>query len=157
MAKPSGRPNGRPTMYSDELAQKICDLIASSTDGLQKLCDAHDDLPAKAATIHSWRWRNDNFNDMYMKARSAQCDLLVEECLDIADDTSRDTVINANGQEVCNSEYVNRSRLRVDTRKWLATKLLWKVYGNRPEEKEKSDAESLLEKILNGEITLNKK
>ena len=56
---------------------------------------------------------------------------MAEEMLLISDDISRDTILNKKGEEVCNSEYINRSRLRVDTRKWLCAKLMPKVYGER--------------------------
>ena len=148
---------GRPTDYNLDLARFICDKVASSTEGLQRLCDKYDEFPANAATIHAWKWKSDEFNNMYRKAKASQADLLVEQCLDIADETSRDSTTNKQGDEVCNSEYINRSRLRVDTRKWLATKLLHKVYGDKPADNTANEANSLLEKILNGEIEIKKK
>ncbi|WP_367379929.1 hypothetical protein [Legionella quinlivanii] len=33
---------------------------------------------------------------------------------------------------MCNSEFIARSRLRINTRKWLASKLAPKIYGQTP-------------------------
>lgn len=57
---------------------------------------------------------------------------MVDELLEIADDDSRDCMVDAEGEFVFNSQAVQRARLRVDTRKWLACKLVPKVYGVQP-------------------------
>lgn len=77
----------------------------------------------------------DDFAPLYARAKMVQADFMVEELVEIADDTSRDTLIRTNKDgeeyEVCNTEWLNRSRLRVDTRKWIAAKLAPKVYSER--------------------------
>lgn len=120
---------GRPSIYTEELGKRICDLVATHSWGLNKLCDQFDWMPDKT-TINEWRWSNDAFSIQYTKAKIAQSELMAEDCIDIADDTSNDTTRNKNGDLVCNTEFVNRSRLRVDTRKWIAAKLLPKIYGD---------------------------
>lgn len=127
-AKPDGYVFGRPTLYTPELGKRICDLVATCTFGIKKLCATHDWMP-EAITVNRWRWSIDDFCTQYTKAKVLQAELLAEDCLDIADEISNDIKLNATGDEVCNSEFVNRSRLRVDTRKWLASKLLPKIYG----------------------------
>ena len=73
-----------------------------------------------------------------------QADLLAEECLDISDDVSQDYIEGEDGNTKCNTEFVNRSRLRIDTRKWLASKLLPKQYGDQKQVEElKSQNESI--------------
>ena len=124
---------GRPCEYSDELGERICDLIATNPEGLRKLCEANDWMPT-SETIRVWRWKNEQFSAIYAKAKLAQADLLVEDCIDIADNTDFDTITKTNKDgddyEVANHEWIARSRLRVDTRKWLASKLLPKIYGD---------------------------
>jgi hypothetical protein len=55
---------------------------------------------------------------------------LVSQILEIADDARNDWV-ERNGERVTDNETVQRSRLRVESRKWAAAKLLPKVYGDR--------------------------
>src|SRR3954471_23205008 len=122
--------NGRKTIYTEELADLICYRIATSDRGLPRLCREFDDMPAEA-TINRWRYENPSFREKYAQAKMAQADLLAEQCLEISDDTSQDAIINKDGFETINSEFVARSRLRIDTRKWLASKLLPKQYGEQ--------------------------
>lgn len=131
--KPEGYVFGRPTMYSDELAARICREVATSTDGLEKICADNADFP-NPKTIYGWRLDIEDFSKKYDAAKRLQADLLASEIMNIADDSSRDTITKMNSQgeeyEVANTEWVARSRLRVDTRKWIASKLLPKVYGD---------------------------
>lgn len=128
---------GRPTMYTDDLANEICHKISTTPFGLKRLCSDNPHWPERE-TIFAWKRQNDTFSHMYMKAKMDQVEALTDECLDISDDISNDNIVKVNektGEEyvVCNSEYVNRSRLRVDTRKWLASKLAPRIYGDKQE------------------------
>lgn len=129
-SKPTGNPMGRPLEFTQEKADLICELTASHPYGLQKLVRTFPDLPSHFA-INTWRVKFPDFNAQYAKAKLKQADLLAEECLDIADESHGDSIINSDGFEVCNTEYIARSRLRIDTRKWLASKLLPKQYGDK--------------------------
>lgn len=120
---------GRPSLYTEDLAKRICHVVATHSLGLKKLCTMFEWMPDHT-TIYAWRWERDKFSNMFTKAKLQQAELMAEDCIDIADDTSRDIITNKYGDDVCNSEFVNRSRLRVDTRKWVAAKLLPKMYGD---------------------------
>jgi hypothetical protein len=123
---------GRPTDYSQVMADKICELLADGTS-LRKICLA-DDMPDKA-TVCRWLAIHQAFRDQYACARTIQADELFDETIEIADDGSQDysTKTNADGStyEAFNSEHVQRSKLRVDTRKWAAAKLDPKKYGEK--------------------------
>lgn len=124
-------PGGRPTKYNAQMAKRICDLIKTHAWGLKKLCKFYDDIPEET-TINDWRSIHREFSLQYAEAKLKQADLLAEECLEIADDDLLDTKIDPEtGYEICNTEYIARSRLRIDTRKWLASKLLPKQYGDK--------------------------
>lgn len=58
-------------------------------------------------------------------------DRMAEEILQIADDGRNDTYEDADGHERTDSDVIQRSRLRVDTRKWLMSKLAPKKYGDK--------------------------
>lgn len=120
---------GRPTDYNPEIAAKICEIISTNPYGLKKITRLFPELPTES-TINLWRLKHEEFSVDYNKAKLNQADLLAEECLDIADESENDYIETEDGNVKCNNEYVNRSRLRIDTRKWLAGKLLPRQYGD---------------------------
>lgn len=142
---------GRPSDYSIELAKEICDKIATSSKGLIRLCKENSHWPDRS-TIFKWKIEHQQFSDMYYKAKDDQIDSIYDECLDIADDISNDTIIRVgkNGEEteICNSEYVNRSRLRIDTRKWCAERLRPKMFGAKKEAESDDKTKSLLQTLI---------
>jgi hypothetical protein len=124
---------GRPTSYTEELGALICERIATTARGLDFICTRDEELPS-SRTVHRWLNENEAFRQSYLRAREAQADLLFDECLEIADDTSSDTIIreyeNGSVSEQPNSEWISRSKLRVDTRMRMAGKLAPKKYGD---------------------------
>lgn len=121
-------PGGRPTTYSDELAAEICSRM-SEGESLRKIC-ASEGMPA-ASTVFKWVHENEQFSKQYAKSRSIQMEHMAEDLIEIADDTQNDKYLDDNGNERTNNEAVNRSRLRVDTRKWLMSKMAPKKYGEK--------------------------
>lgn len=140
---------GRPTDYSLELAHQICDAIRSSSLGLKLLCKANPHWPHKS-TILKWRATNPLFADLYTRAKTDQIEVFVDEIIEISDDSENDTLItedeHGNIKERCNNEWLNRSRLRVDSRKWLASKLAPKIYGDKASSAGQSDGEDFISK-----------
>ena len=63
-----------------------------------------------------------------------QAEHWAEEIIEIADDSKNDFV-EKEGHTALNSENINRSRLRVDTRKWLMARLAPKKYGDKDNER----------------------
>jgi hypothetical protein len=89
------------------------------------------------STVFKWIRTIPEFSQQYDKAKAESADSLAEEILDIADDGTNDWM-ERNGkdgekQTVFNTEHVQRSRLRVDARKWIASKLKPKKYGDKTE------------------------
>jgi hypothetical protein len=125
--KPKRKP-GRPTKYSEQLADRICSQLASGMSA-RSVCAA-DDMPSMQTF---WRWLRENqvFRERYAHAKDESADALVEQMLDIADDASGDFIDDGEGNIKFNHEHVQRSRLRVDTRRWIAAKLRPKRYGDR--------------------------
>jgi hypothetical protein len=128
--KSNKHPGGRPSKYSKELAEEICLKVSISSVGLTKICADNPRFPCPE-TIYEWKIKIPEFSHMYAQAKMNQADLLAEEILDISDFGANDTYIDDNGNEKFNGEVVARSRLRVDSRKWLASKLLPKAYGDK--------------------------
>ena len=89
-------------------------------------------MPARS-TVIGWLFDGDHeeFMDQYARAREVQAEVLADELADIADDGSNDFTTDKNGKAVVDHEHIQRSRLRIDTRKWVAAKLLPKRYGDK--------------------------
>lgn len=121
---------GRPTIYTPKLAKEICDTIACSSRGIKRLCSEREHWP-NPDTIYTWVTNRKDFSEQYAQAKRHQIEVIIDEILDIADDTSNDNVVNEDGKIVTDHEHINRSRLRIDTRKWIAAKLAPKVYGDK--------------------------
>lgn len=126
---------GRPQQYTLELAKEICDVISSTSKGTKRLCAEHPHWPCQD-TLFTWIKSYPEFSEQYARAKKCQVNLLVDEILDIADDTSQDQIITDHGEVMLNSQAVSRAKLKIDTRKWLACKLIPRVYGNKIEENE---------------------
>lgn len=123
------------TEFDQALANEICLAISSSTCGIRKLCAKNPHWPDRS-TIYRWTWEYPKeFGDHYAHAKARQVEWLVEEALEIAYDGSHDTYIDERGNDRCDHEWLGRSRLKIDTIKWLACKLAPKIYGDKLEEK----------------------
>ena len=71
--------------------------------------------------------------ERYTRAKAAGVDALADEILEIADDGTQDMGEGEDGKPVVDHEHIQRSRLRVESRKWLLAKLAPKKYGERAE------------------------
>lgn len=119
--------------YTPELAREICSEIASTSRSLQALCAENDHWPA-LSTIFNWLNLHEDFQEQYARAKELQADLLAEEMLEISDDDNGDAYIeygDSGPVAKLDGQSVQRSRLRVDTRKWLAGKMRPKKYGDK--------------------------
>lgn len=117
--KEKGKPLvGRPTGYTEALGKKVCDKVATTTDGLRRMCANNSDFPT-SETILQWRYKYPEFAFCYAQAKLTQADLFAEQIIDICD------------EEQPTSEAIQHARLRVDTRKWVACKLIPRVYGDK--------------------------
>src|SRR5262249_35772208 len=111
--QPSGLPRGRgrPSEYSDEIADTICQRIADG-ESLRSICQ--DKAMPDRRSVFRWLARKREFRHQYEAAVHARAELLADEIILIADSTGKD---------------VMRDRLRVDSRKWVLSKLLPRKYG----------------------------
>lgn len=123
---------GQPTKYNTEIGIKICEQIACSSKSMSKICS---ELGVSYGTHLNWVRTNDEYLRLYKMAKEDQADFLSEEIIEIADDSSNDIEEFEMGDGIVssrlNTEHIQRSRLRVDARKWVASKLKPKKYGDR--------------------------
>lgn len=127
---------GRPSKFTVELAEDICNTVALSTQSIQTLILKNSSWP-DYQTIYSWMKNNEKFQEMYARAKEDQADHLCEDILRIID--KPETYIDEKGIE--RSE-VNMCKLKVDALKWHAMKLKPKRWGPNAEVEElKADNE----------------
>ena len=124
---------GRKSEFTPEIGDKICDQI-SEGKSLRTIC-ASEKMPTKG-TVFRWLAKNKDFENQYARARVESTNALFEELLDICDNATNDWMEqNAKDEDrkiwKLNGEHVQRSRLRVDTRKWALSKLQPKKFGER--------------------------
>jgi hypothetical protein len=124
-------PGGRPSDYSPELAETICNLLIEG-NSLRAIEDM-DGMPSKTAILR-WVAKHPEFRDQYARALEARTDAHADEILAIADDGHNDWMQKQFGDDVKwieNGEAIRRSQLRIDSRKWLMSKLAPKKYGDK--------------------------
>lgn len=127
---------GRPSLYNNELAIKICERIANG-ESLRAICK-DEGFPNKS-TVLKWIFRDNikEFIDQYDKAREIQAQLLADEIVEIADTPKVGVInkLNAAGEiiETKEEDMLGHRRLQVDSRKWYLSKVLPKVYGDKIE------------------------
>ena len=112
----------------DQILKKVCEGAS--------LRDACLDVGIPRSTFTDWVMNNiDGVGDQYARAREVQMDAMEAEILAIADDSRKDTTTRRDAQgnqyEVPDNEWIARSKLRVDTRRWIMSKVAWKKYGDR--------------------------
>lgn len=133
-AKRTPKRKRKPHTTAAAMFEKICRHIETTGDGVLKTCQL---LHVSTETFYRFRSSNDAAAKRYARAKDVQADAIVQEAIDIADDISGDTVTRTNRDgseyETEDHEWVNRCRIRVDIRKWLAGKLRPKKYGDRVE------------------------
>jgi sugar phosphate isomerase/epimerase len=96
-----------------------------------EICERRDQ-PSQQS-VYSWLRENGHFLERYTAAREQQADKLFREIIEIADDAGGDYVTTSDGKRIVDHENIQRSRLRVDARKWAAARLAPKKYGDRVE------------------------
>lgn len=144
---------GRPTIYTDELAQLICSRIASG-ESIRRICK-EDEMPVMS-TVMLWLVDGNHsfFSEQYAKARQIQAETLADELFDIADDGSNDysSFTNSDGEAAykLNGEAVARSRLRVDTRKWYLSKVLPRFADKKEESSGAEQLADALNRLIEG-------
>ncbi len=123
-------PGGRPSEYTPEIATELCGYL-SAGESLRKAC-SRESMPC-TTTFFRWLRKYPEFEKQYAQAKQESADAFAEDMLDIADESEDDIEIDEDGAPRVNHENIQRARLRVDTRKWLASKLKPKKYGDRIE------------------------
>lgn len=122
---------GRPTVYTQELADLICEQLADG-QSMRAVC-RKDEMPSMS-TVFKWLRENEEFSQQYAKAKEESSDAMAEDLLDIADTPVMGEIktIKPDGTiEIKQDEMLGHRRLQVDARKWLMSKMKPKKYGDK--------------------------
>ncbi len=115
--------------FNQDIADKVLEKLSEGLS-LRKSCEAVGSVTPR--TILDWTEAEPDFGTQYTRTRARAYEMLADEIVQIADDGANDTYETENGNAV-NQDVIARSRLRVDTRKWMLSKMLPKVYGEKTE------------------------
>lgn len=118
---------GRPSDYTPETAAAICARLAEG-EPLAQIC-RDEGMPA-VRTVSDWKASHATFAADFARAREEGFDRIAADCLDIADDQSGDTIQTEHGERA-NTEWISRSKLRIETRLKLLAKWDPKRYGDK--------------------------
>lgn len=116
------------TLYNPrDFHAEICEWIAQG-----KTLRDYSRQPTKPSygTIYDWLEVDNEFSSRFARARKIGEQVIAQECLAIADDGSNDWQETEFGPRI-NTEHINRSRLRVDTRLKLLAKWNPKEWGDK--------------------------
>ena len=131
---------GRPKSRTDEqikiIQKEICTRIATTSKSLRQICQDmikdFDNMPS-FSTVMFMLVESKEFQDQYARAKAIQAELLFDEIIEISDDSTLDMAFTEEGKPFIDHEHVNRSRLRVDSRKFYISKILPKKYSEKHE------------------------
>jgi len=128
-------------VLTPEQKAKACYEILAKVDkgqSLRSICETGDDWIPGESTFRAWCDNDADLFARYARAREVRADVIFEEMLDIADDGTNDWMERKNadgslGDTILNGEHVQRSKLRIDARKWMLSKMNPKKYGDKLE------------------------
>jgi len=120
-------------MYSEkqktDIINEICRLIAEEGMSLRKAVIKNNTINRK--TFFDWIDKDEYKSNQYARATEDRADLIFEGIFEIADDQENDVYIDKDGIEQTNHNVINRSKLRIDSRKWILSKMIPKKYGDK--------------------------
>jgi len=135
---------GRPTNYTPELAEYVCNIISTHACGLNKLKKMYKNFPDKS-TIYAWMHTHEEFSNQYLVARQKQATVLADSMLDISDEIP--VIEDKDGNERIDSGMLGKAKLNYEILKWHASKMAPKIYGDKVNQEDKTSLGETLTKI----------
>lgn len=119
---------GRPSEFTQAMADTICENLVEG-ESLRAMCKRNG-MPA-VSTVCKWLAQQPDFAKQYARARELQADTLADEILHISNTVKKGKrkVMKPTGVEITEADMIEHRRLQVDARKWYASKLAPRKYG----------------------------
>jgi hypothetical protein len=116
--------------YTPELWQAICERIATSKDSLVTICKG---CGIDYSTFRKWMHDDDakeeserkGLSSSYARAKESQADYLADLMIEVAFEDGDDE------KPFVGTNHIQRDRLKVDTLKFIASKLKPRKYGDK--------------------------
>lgn len=118
--------------WSDALDQIFAE-IATTTSSLESICKGNDSFPS-ARTVYRLIESDESLCQRYTRAKEAQLQVLADQLVELADKDricEKVTIKSDGSREVVILDQVERTKVQIDVRKWLLSKLAPKKYGDR--------------------------
>lgn len=112
-----------------KIVDQICNYLVDNNTSLRNSIESLNLI--NRDTFYEWLKKYPEFADRYARACEDREDNIFEEILEIADESSGDVIKSAEGKEVFNNEYAQRSRIRIDARKWMLGKMNPTKYSDK--------------------------
>ncbi|WP_457660183.1 MULTISPECIES: terminase small subunit-like protein [Sinorhizobium] len=141
--KPRASQWGQPTR--DAILEKL-----SIGKSLREICSAKG-MPSEAL-VRKWISQDEDFGAQFARAREAGMEALGDEILQIADSQEGDLIKTEDGREIVNHDAIQRAKLRVDTRKWIMSKIAPKKYGDRLDLNHSGSIDSLSDDAIDARL-----
>lgn len=147
-------PRGRPSTFSQEVADEIIARL-SKGEPLEQIC--RDDNMPTSRTVSNWKKASDAFNSDFVRAREEGFDAIAASCLEIADFGLNDTYLDDDGNKRTDTDVIQRSKLRIETRFKLLSKWYPKKYGDRVDVNHGGQGDNPLQTVTRIELVPMKK
>lgn len=129
--------NGRPSKYSKEIAQQICEQLSEGIP-LRQICRENEGFPAWR-TVYDWMGRDEELSASIARARDIGYDALAEQCLEIADNIqigTRKTFSSGGDKDadvmtITEEDMLQHRKLQIETRLKLLAKFHPTKYGDK--------------------------
>jgi len=105
---------GRPSDYTPEMGEAVCNRVRQYGTLLEAL-ERHPELPG-STTVYRWLAAHEDFRDGYARAREDVMEMWADDIVRVAEDETIEP---------------NARRVRIDTKKWLMSKIAWRRYGDK--------------------------
>lgn len=121
---------GRPTHYSDELADIMCQIIESHPQSDENLCKMYSFFPAEVSTLWYWRNKHEYFKSAYLRAKELQIENRLENLVKECDDRDQDFREHG-GRLYANNVRGNLMRAKMGFLQWHAACIDPEKYGSK--------------------------
>ncbi|MGJ1362879.1 hypothetical protein ACR79B_20795 [Sphingobacterium spiritivorum] len=143
------RSKGLSREQKEEIVKFLLNSISTDLISLRKaVITAHDHFDLKFGVSTALDWINEvEYTEQYARAMREREEGIFDEIYDISNESNADVILSDKGHPVVIGEAVNRSRIKIDARKWMLGKMNPKKYGERIDVT--SDGEKVVTNVIN--------